>query len=209
MSNMVNQLKYSFYLTTHPFKGFYDIKHEKRGSLKVAIILLIFYVLTSVADGFYCGFLFNPGGGIKYNVYQHIAVILLVYFLWCISNWCLTSLFEGEGSLKDIFTATAYALLPISIAQIIMIPLSNSFSLQDASFYNMILYIGLIWSAFLLVTGTIVTHQYTLAKTIIIIVFIFLGMCIITYIMLLFFNLIQQILGFAVTFWRELMLRFS
>jgi len=52
-----------------------------------------------------------------------------------------------------------------------------------------------------------VTHQYTFGKTVLMIIFILLGMCMMAYIALLFFNLIQQMSGFVVTFWTELKLR--
>ena len=31
MGTMLKELRYSLYLTTHPFKGFWEIKHENRG----------------------------------------------------------------------------------------------------------------------------------------------------------------------------------
>ena len=209
MHKLFPELKYSLYLTVHPFKGFWDIKHEKRGSAKTAVLILAFFVLTSVLGGFYNGFLFNADGGINYNIYQNIAAILLVYLLWCIANWCLTSLFDGEGNFKDICKYTAYSLVPLSVVQLLLIPLSHLFSLQEASFYTMILNVGILWTGMLLFIGTVITHQYTVLKSIFIIILILFGMCIISYIMLLFFNLIQQVLGFAVTFWREASLRFA
>lgn len=209
MNSMAEEIKYAFYLTVHPFKGFWEIKHENKGSVRTASVILILFIITSIADGFYCGFLFNSGGGISYNMAQGLAVILLSYFIWCISNWCLTSLFDGEGSFKDICKATAYSLLPISVVQMILIPLSLSLTLDESSFFKMILYIGIIWTAFLLFIGIIVTHQYTFLKSIVIVLFTLLGMCIITYILLLFFNLIQQMIGFVITFWKEFSLRIS
>ena len=66
-----------------------------------------------------------------------------------------------------------------------------------------------VWTGLLLFLGVVVTHQYSVLKAIVIAVVTLLGMCIIVYIMLLFLNLIQQILGFALTFWRELSLRLT
>ena len=209
MGSLWKELKYAFYLTVHPFNGLWDIKHEKRGSLKTALVLLVFFILSSVANGLFAGYMFNSDGGINYNIYKSVAMILLVYALWCITNWCLTSLFDGEGTFVDICKFTSYALLPLSIAQVVMIPLSHTLTLQEASFYTMIYNIGLIWTGLLLFLGVVVTHQYSVLKAIVITAVTLLGMCIIVSIMLLFLNLIQQILGFALTFWRELSLRLT
>ena len=209
MRKTLSEIRYAFYLTVHPFKGFWGIKHENAGSIGTALLLLAFFVIASVASGFYGGYLFNPEGGIQYDLYKQVAIILLVYLLWCIANWCLTSLFDGEGTFKDICRFTAYALLPLSLIQLILIPLSHALILEESSFYQMLTALGMLWTGLLLFIGTVTTHQYTVAKTILIVLISLLGMCIILYIMLLFFNLIQQIIGFAVTFWRELSLRMS
>ena len=172
-------------------------------------MLLLFFIITSVADGFYLGYLFNPQGGVDYNVYKSVSMILLVYVLWCVTNWCLTSLFDGEGNFVDICKFTSYALLPFSIVQLLLIPMSHALALQEASFYTMIYNIGLIWTGLLLFLGVVVTHQYSVLKAVAITSVTLLGMCIIIYIMLLFLNLVQQILGFGLTFWRELSLRIA
>lgn len=203
------ELKYSFYLIRHPFKGFWDIKHSNCGSLRTALVLFGFYMLTSAANGFYNGFLFNPDGGIHYNLYQGLAINLLLYLLWGASNWCLTSLFDGEGTFRDICKFTSYSLLPLSLAQVLLIPLSHILSLQESSFYTMVMNIGILWTGLLLFIGLVVTHQYTVLKAVVITVVTLLGMCIMVYIILLVFNLIQQVFGFVFTFWRELSLRLT
>lgn len=206
-ANLLSELKYALYLTTHPFNGFHAIKHEKKGGILTASILLILFIITFVADGYYCGYLYNPDGGIKFNLFKSVAAILLLYILWCTANWCLTSLFDGEGTFKDICIATAYSLTPLIIVQVIKLPLSNILLLEEASFYQMINYIGILWFVFLLILGNVVTHQYSLSKTILISVCTVVGMCIIAFIMLLFFNLFQQMAGFVATLLQEIELR--
>ncbi len=207
MRGLFKELKYSLYLTVHPFKGFWEIKREGQGSLRTALVLLGLFILTSIANGFYNGYLFNPGGGVKFNALVQAVTIAFIFCLWCVANWCLTTLFDGEGNFVDIFKATAYSLVPMILSQIILVPLSNFLVLEEKMFFSIILYGGIIWAAFLLLIGTLTTHQYTLGKTLIITVCILLGMCMITYILLLFVNLIQQMMGFVVTLIREITIR--
>ena len=115
MSALLKELRYSLYLIVHPFKGFWEIKHERKGSLRTAVLWLILYVLTTVLSGFCTAYLFNPGGGVNFNVYQSVATTLCLFFLWCIASWCLTSLYDGEGKFIDIVKATAYALIPLDV----------------------------------------------------------------------------------------------
>ena len=92
--------------------------------------------------------------------YKSVATTLGLFFLWCIASWCLTSLYDGEGRFTDILKATAYALVPVTLIQCILIPLSYMLVLTEASFYTMLVNIGYVWMAFLLFTGTLVTDVY-------------------------------------------------
>ena len=43
------------------------------------------------------------------NIFAQIASVVVPLLLWVMANWCLTTLFDGEGSFKDIFIATSYS----------------------------------------------------------------------------------------------------
>ena len=201
------ELKFGVYLMAHPFKGFWGLKFEKRGTVKAAIVYLLLFCFSSIASGLFTGYLFNLDGGLNYNLYENFFLILLLFFLWCIGNWCLTSLFDGTGTFRDIFIATSFSLLPYSFVQLLLIPLSHVLAQTETSFYQMIMMIGIIWTAGLLCCSVIVTHQYSLLKSLLTIVCTLLSMCVIAYILLLFFHLIEQIYAFVVIFWREWTLR--
>lgn len=106
------ELWYAIYVIFHPFDGFWDIKHEKRGSVKGATTILAITVAAFLYQSVGRGWLFNP--------YQNGASYIMVFMsvalpvaLWVIANWCLTTLFDGEGTLKDVYIATCYALTPL------------------------------------------------------------------------------------------------
>ena len=204
MKRLASEIKYAFYLTFHPFKGFWDIKYEGAGSLGTAFLILGIFTAMQIAHGLYAGYLFNPGGGVSYNVLKSIAEILLVFFAWCLSNWCLTCLFDGEGSFRDILRATAYALQPMILVWVLLIPLSHMLSQREAAIYTFVYTLGILWTAFLLFSSTLVTHQYTMFKTVLMILCIILGMCVLAYIALLFFNLIGQMTGFVEVLVKEI-----
>ena len=84
-------------MTTHPFKGFLEIKHENRGSLHGSGLLARGVYLAFGSVGLLHGLSFNQDGGVNFNVYKSVATTLALFFLWCISNWCPMSLYDGEG----------------------------------------------------------------------------------------------------------------
>ena len=208
MKKFWEEIKYGFYIATHPFKGFWDIKYEGQGSVRAACFLLVLYILLSVVSGYMTGYLFNPYPSGEFQALKQIFMILALFFCYCIANWGLTCLFDGEGSFKDIYRATGYALLPLIIGQVLLIPLSNFFVNSEAAFYTTINSFAIIWAAFLLLVSILMTHDYSLRKGLLMVVCIIFGMCMIAYVALLFFNLIQQMAGFVMTLFTEFSARY-
>ena len=208
MSGMVKELKYALFLIFHPFKGFWGIKHENKGSMRIAMILLGIFTLLQLAARQFTSYIFNENDTLSFNVVKEIAIIFLIFGLWAASNWCLTCLMDGEGNFRDIVKATSYALIPMIVFGIPLILLSYALTAREGSIYMFLYYLPQIWTGSLLVLGTMTTHQYTLARTLLTTVMTLLGMAVMAFIGLLFFNLIQQILGFGVNLYKEIVFRF-
>lgn len=208
MKKFWTEIKYGFYIAVRPFKGFWDIKHEGQGSVRAATFLLVLYVVLSVLSGYMTGYLFNPYASGEFQALKQIFMVLALFFGYCIANWGLTCLFDGEGTFKDIYRATGYALLPLVLSQIVLIPLSNFFVNSERSFYTTIDSFAIIWTAFLLLVSILMTHNYSLGKGLLMVICIIFGMCLIAYVALLFFNLIQQMIGFVMTLVTEFSARF-
>lgn len=209
MKQTVKELKYALYLARHPFKGFWEIKHEHEGSLKTAIILIIMAIVTQILSELFTGYLFGGLKNANYNMLRTVIAFFSIFFGWCISNWCLTCLSDGKGTFKDICIAMAYALVPYIIIQLILIILSNCFVLREQVFYDMLNSLSYVWTAFLVIVGLIVTHHFTLTRTIVVAIFTIVGMMAMACLLLLFFNLIQQVLGFVTIVIDEIILRLS
>lgn len=203
------QLKYAFHILFHPFEGFWDLKHERRGSRKAATILVALLVLTSIVKTQFTGFLYNSDyDGISLNVFTEFATTVGTFLLWCVANWSLTTLMDGEGSLGDIYMVSAYALFPMIIIGIPMAFLSNCMPTTLASFYSLMQTLAILWSGMLMLSGTMVIHQYTMTKTVLTALLIVVAMAVIVFLGLLFFNLISQLVNFIVSVYWEITLRF-
>lgn len=203
----LRSLRYSFHVIFHPFDGFWDLKRENRGSFKAALIIVALTTLTYTIQKQNTGFIFNFNRLEDLNVIVDMITVLLIYILWCVSSWCLTSLMDGEGTLKDIAIATAYALVPIVIINLPLVPVSHLITADEGAFYYTFQMLSYMWSGVLLLFSTMITHQYSMKKTILTIICTIVGMGIILFIGLLFFSVIQQITNFVMTLYKELMFR--
>ena len=203
----LENVKYGFYVMTHPFDGFWGIRREGKGSIPVAIAFVLLTILTLTIEKQSTGFLFNQNRLSELNVLVDIITVAMVYVLWCVANWCTTSLMEGKGRMQDILTAVGYSLLPIILIRLPMVLMSHAITTNEGSFYYVLGTISYLWAGFLIFTGTMVIHQYSVGKTVTTCIVTIVGMGIIMFIGLLFFNVIQQMMTFATTIYKELRFR--
>lgn len=203
----LKQLRYSLYAIFHPFKGFWDIKYEKRGSLAASLTLLGLYILTQILRGQFTGYIFNTNYPNVVNAFRILVQTLVLFFLWCLSNWCLTTLMDGEGSFRDIATAVGYCLVPVIAGNVLITLLSNGMTIKEEMFITYIDGITLLWTGMLLLFATVVVHQYSLAKTVVTSALTIVVMMILVFIGLLCISLVQQLVAFFDSIYKELVFR--
>ena len=192
----VRTLKYVFHVICHPFDGFWDIKHEKRGSLRAALVYVLLTVLTFFYQEIGSGYLVNPRGSYTTIVSQAISVIVPL-MLWVTANWCLTTLFDGEGSFKDIVIAVGYSLLPVILTLIPTTFASNFMVSSEIDVLNFITNVGLIWAGLLIFTGMMVTHDYSIGKNLVTTIGTLIGIIFIMFISVLFVTLLGKVVSFV------------
>ncbi|MBE6548021.1 MAG: hypothetical protein E7667_03980 [Ruminococcaceae bacterium] len=200
------ELAYGFHLIFHPFDGFWDLKHEKRGSVRAALVYLVITVLTFYYQSIGSGYLSNPQG-LYSSIFVQVLSVLLPLALFVIANWCLTTLFEGEGSLKDIFIASCYSLVPLPLLMIPATVFANFATLEELDIVTMLYTIALVWVGLLLFFGTMITHDYTMGKNIITIAGTLVGMVFIIFIALLFSTLVTKMVDLVKNIITEIQFR--
>lgn len=195
--NFWEELLYVFHLQLHPFDGFWDLKHEKRGSVRAAIFWLCFCILSFVYQSIGRAYLFKPTNTGYASVLSQLTAVLIPLFLWVTANWCLTTLFEGEGSFKDIFIATCYSTVPLSFMVILSTIITNFVTSSESGFVTLTLGLGWVWAGLLLFIGTMVTHDYSLGKNILTIIGTIIGMALIMFLLILFSGLCIKMVSFV------------
>lgn len=189
------ELLYGFHIIFHPFDGFWDVKHEKRGSLRAAVVYLVVTVLAFYYQSIGQGYVSNPYGSYS-SIFSQAISVLLPFLLFAIANWCLTTLFDGEGSMKDIIIAISYSMLPLVLTVIPATIISNFTTSAEADICNLLVTFGFIWTGLLIFLGMMVTHDYSLFKGITTTLGTIVGMVFIMFIGILFTTLLGKIVSF-------------
>ena len=188
------EIAYGFHVILHPFDGFWDLKHEKRGSVRGAIFFIVLAIATFYYQAIGQGYLLDPFSSLA-SVWGQIFGVLVPLFLFVLANWCLTTLFEGEGSFKDIFVACSYSLLPIPLLVIPTTIYSNFCITTETDIIGFISAFAFIWLGLLVFFGTMVTHDYSMGKNVITVLGTIVGMVFIMFLAVLFTTLVGKIVG--------------
>jgi tetratricopeptide (TPR) repeat protein len=196
------------HVSRHPYDGFYDLKFERRGGTGSALALLAVFCIAALYAQQGMAFLFNTRDPRRINVLVEVIGVLAPFLMWCVVNWALSILLEGKGTFREIVMATAYAFTPITVCLVAATALSGLAALEEGTFVWLIVGIGAAWSVYLLFAGTLTVHEYTTARTLASILLTILGIGVVIFVGLLFFSVVNLLVGFVSSVYGELVLRF-
>ena len=209
LSRYGQSLRYALYVITHPFDGFWDLIHEKKGTIAAANTFLALFLIIRVLKLIATNFQFIMAPIQHINVFEEMGSLLLPFIVLCVANWAMTTLFDGKGRFKDIYMAMCYALVPYVLIQLPMILVSNMLTFEEGSFYSVFLSFSVIWCGFLVFVGLMEIHDYGPGKTFIFVIVTIVGAGIILFLMLVFFSLLSDAFAFFVSFYREIVFRLN
>ena len=189
-------LVYGLHVIFRPFDGFWDIKHEKRGNLKAALIILAALLISAVASTPITAYLFRGTNTLESTFFQDLLNIFLPLILWCIANWCLTSLMDGKGTFKDIFISICYAAIPLCFFMLPAALLSNALVLDEAMIVTYMMNIAYVWTGILVVASSMTVHSYSFGKNILVCLLTIVGMAIILFLAMLFLSVSNRMISF-------------
>ena len=195
--NITEELIYAFHVLFHPFDGFWDLKHEKRGSIRSGFLILLVTILAFFYQTVGTGYIFAGNELTTDSLFLTLASVAVPVMLWIIANWCLTTLFDGEGNFADVFTATCYALTPLPLVIIPCTFISNFLVAEEGELISMCTTIAFIWAGFLLFFGMMSTHGYSFGKNVLTILGTVVGMVFIMFVSVLFTTLLTKMFTFV------------
>ena len=199
--------QYVFYTMSHPMDGFYWIRHAEKGSVPIAIFLVMLFSISFTVNRLLASFVVNDLDPRGVDSLNELFGILIFYLLICVSNWSITCLMNGEGRMKDISIAIGYSTLPITIVLFMATILSQVVADDEQAFYTLLLVVGIAYGLILMLIGIMQVHNYTLGKTLITLVLTFVAMLIIIFVVLLLVNMLIMVWVFFQSIYTEIIFR--
>ena len=196
------------HVVTHPFEGFEDLRWKKAGSMGIAFFIVCMLFVQQVAYSRLYGFEYYSDYDKIFNIVPYIFKSFIIFGTWVVANWAMCTLFDGEGTMKNIFINSAYALIPYIAGYLIGTVMSHFLIKDEYVFIQAGEIIGLCWSFVLLISGIKAVHQFTFGKTIALMLLTVVAMIAILFLLVLLLTLFQQVIIFILSIYTELSYRF-
>lgn len=203
----LKSLKFALYCMTHPLDGFWDLTHERRGTIAGANTILFLALAIRIAKLRYTSFLFMEVYWEDLNIFLYLASILLPLALWVVGNWALTTLFDGKGKLGQVYMATCYGFAPYVVIQLPLMIMSNFVTVEEGQFYEVLYVISLIYCVLLIIAAMGQIHEYSGGKNILFTVATLFAMLVMIFLLMIFFSMISQGVVYFISLGREFLFR--
>ena len=153
-------------LVRHPIDGYYDLKKGKKGSVAAATILLatafVFFIINTV----FAGFIFNPIVANEAPLLMFSIIFLVPVFLFIIGNYMVSSINNGEGTLRNVYIMTGYSLSFYILLMPVMFALSYMLTLNETVILTMLNTVTVGYTAVLFYLGIKEIHNYRVLEMI-------------------------------------------
>ena len=150
-----------------PNEGFRNIRRHRQDY--DIVIPLIIYALIFVAKCFslfVTHYPFQATDIARVNLAQETLMIFLPLLTWVVGNYLVTTIRSGEVKMREVFSASAYSMLPYVIITIPLACVSNVMSLSSSGIYNGITVIMWVWIGILFFASTMSMNSYRFFETV-------------------------------------------
>lgn len=202
-------LEFGRILAFRPLSRYWDLTWEKKGTLAGALTIFGLSEVIMILDAYASGYIFAGQSIMLTNPVTVVFKLPLLLFLYCVCNWCVTSLMDGKGTFKNIVIANCYALVPLVFLLPPAVVISNFITQEEGSFYHLLIALAYFWMFVMILCANRQVHDYSMSKSVVTILITVVVMVILVFLFVLFMVLMQQMVTFAADLVQDLILQFS
>ncbi len=201
--------KFLSYVVFHPVEGFDEMRYKKGGSMGVSIVLYFLFLFSVICQQKYSGKQFTFANDANISIQTTFFATLGLMVAAVFANWGFCVLLDGKARVKEIWILFNYALVPYTAFSYLNVVLSNLATKEEGALTNVLLWVGILWSAFLLLRALMAFHEFSFSGAIGSVFLTVIGVVIILFLLLLVLSLFQKIFSTISVIFYEISFRFN
>ncbi|UVI29151.1 YIP1 family protein [Paenibacillus spongiae] len=191
----------------HPIDFYFEIQNPRRIFWHQGFVLIALAFAIRMLSILMTGYAFETREPYEISWFYELVYILVPWLVYCIANWAVSAIMEGEGKFKEIFVGSAFALVPFILFSLPVTLLTNILSLEEADIVHTLTNLLFIWCGWLILIKIKILHDFELGKMLWIAVLTVISMAIVLFVGILLFGLINQFVSFVTDIFKEVRLR--
>jgi tetratricopeptide (TPR) repeat protein len=158
---------YASRIPKHPIDLYYPIKKSRQGSVMGASILYLILFITFMAFQTSKGFIYQYQAVEDMDINAIVIGFFALIGLFILCNYLVASIKDGDGSLSQVYMIPAYGSIPVIVAMISTTLLSYVLTYNESFLLDIILYVGVFWTAITIFLGFMTVHDYSAKETVV------------------------------------------
>ena len=161
----LKNIMFAFSVARHPLDSFYYLKIGEKGSLAGATVHFILFFIAYMVFQTSRGFMVQMAeiADMDFNII--IGGFFGVFIIFVVSNYLVTSIKDGEGSISDIFKLLSYGLFPLTLTLLLVTLLSHGVTDNELFLLTFVMMFGVVWTVVIIWLGLQEIHNYSFGTT--------------------------------------------
>ena len=182
----------------------WEIRRNRAGSVPGAVVLYLVFFASYMLYLTRKGFVYQSADVQDMDIGFIVLGfwVLLLGFIFC--NYLVTSITDGNGTLRQIFLLPAYGLLPVICALLAVTAVSHALTYNEAFLLTIILIVGIVWSAVIIFLGLMTLHEYSFKETVLSLILTLMFMLILVIVCIILTMMWNSLRSFLVSVGKEL-----
>ena len=165
-NRLYSDIRYMKTVLRHPIDSYYYLKTGAHGSVLSATVLIALAYLIFIISTIFPGFIFSTVSSKDASLATFSLLFLVPVGLFITGNYMVSSINSGEGSLKNVYIMTGYALTPYIVFTPLTFVLTYVLTLNESFLITLMRIFTIGYTAVTFYLGIKETHNYRIPETI-------------------------------------------
>lgn len=194
----MNPIQISLMTIFHPMDGFCLIKANRENfSYIPALILSVLFIAVRILSMYLMHYSVGTTDPSQIDIPIEVAMVVAPAVSWIVVHYSITTISSGECKMREVFAGLVYAFVPYIVLTLPISLMSHLFSQSSAGTITLLQNIVMIYCLFQAFISIKAMNDFSLKKTIGIVVVTFVGIVLCWILILLLYGLTVQLVTTA------------